>query len=130
MSWRPPEGIPAWTHDPRLDPYRERAATLGGRGAVHATLFVRVEVHWTHVSGHLWWRRWSEPFEVPHGFMVFADGRFDDWLVGREELDEDLADWSRSTLRYCGELLDVEWLDDGASRHVRDEVLGLGPPTS
>ena len=59
--------------------------------------------------------------------MIFVDGRFDDWLVSREPLDEDLADWSRSKLRYIGELLDVEWLDDAASRHVRDDVLGLGP---
>ena len=86
-----------------------------------------MQVYWTQAAGHLWWRRWSEPFEVLHGYMAFTDGRFDDWLVGREEFDEDLGDWSRSKLRYGGELLDVEWLDDTASRHVRDEVFGLGP---
>jgi hypothetical protein len=41
-------------------------------------------------------------------------------------LDEELADWSQNTLRYTGELLDVERLDDEASRHFRDRVLGLG----
>ena len=127
MSWRPRDEIPAETRDSRLDPYRERAATLKGGGDVEATLFVRVQVYWTQAAGHLWWRRWSEPFEVLHGYMAFTDGRFDDWLVGREEFDEDLGDWSRSKLRYGGELLDVEWLDDTASRHVRDEVFGLGP---
>lgn len=130
MSWRPPYEIQTETRDSRLDPYRERAATLGRSGDVVATLFVRVEVYWMQGAGHLWWRRWSEPFEVPHGYMVFADGRFDDWLVGRAEMDDDLADWSRGKLRYRGEQLDVEWLDDAASRHVRDKVFELGPPTS
>lgn len=128
MSWRPPLRNAVRGHDPRLDPYRERAAILTSRGHSNATLFVRMETYWTQTGGHLWWRRWSEAYEVPHGYMVFVDGRFDDWLVSRQYLDEDLADWSRNKLRYIGELLDVEWLDDAASRHVRDEVLGLDPP--
>ncbi|KRE63387.1 hypothetical protein [Nostocoides sp. Soil756] len=87
-----------------------------------------METYWEHISGHLWWRQWSEPYEVPHGYMVFSDGRFDDWLVGRVELDEELIDWAQNRLRYIGEVLEVEWLDDAASRHVRDEVLGLDGP--
>jgi hypothetical protein len=59
---------------------------------------------------------------------MFTDGGFDDWLIGRDLLDEELADWSQNKLRYVGELLDVEWLDDAASRHVRDHVLELDAP--
>jgi hypothetical protein len=128
MSWRPPYENETQARDARLDPYRERAAILTSGGDRDATLFLRMETYWTHTGGHLWWRQWSKPYEVPHGYMMFADGGFDDWLVGRDLLDEELADWSQDKLRYVGELLDVEWLDDAASRHVRDHVLGLDAP--
>jgi hypothetical protein len=85
-----------------------------------------METRWTQTGGHLWWRRWSDAHEVPHGYVIFADGGFDDWLVGPDMLDEELADWSQNRLRYTGELLEVEWLDDEASRYFRDRVLGLG----
>ena len=128
MPWRPPDETESQARDVRLDPYRERAAILSGRGDLDATLYVSIETHWTQVSRHLWWRHWSDPYEVPHGYMMFAEGRFDDWLVAPDVLAEDLADWSHSKLRYVGEVLHVDWLDDAASRHVRDHVLGPGPP--
>lgn len=126
VPWRPSrEGEEQ--QDGRLDPYRERAAKLTTRGGRDATLFVRVETWWTSTGGRLWWRRWSAPYEIPHGYVLFADGEFDDWVVGHAELARDLADWSRDRLRYAGEVLDVEWLDAAASRHVRDQVFGLEP---
>jgi hypothetical protein len=128
MTWRPRPENEGQGHDHRLDPYRERGAILTSPGDRSATLFVRMETYWHHIGGHLWWRQWSEPFEVPHGYMVFAVGGFDDWLVGREGLDEELRDWAQNRLRYVGEVLDIEWLDDAASRHVRDAVLGLDAP--
>ena len=128
MPWRPPLELPAPARDVRLDPYRERAAVLTSRGDFDATLFLRTETYWTQKSGHLWWRQWSEPYELPHGYMVFMNGEFEDWIVYPDVLDQDLADWSGNKLRYVGELLDVEWLDDEASRHVRDHVLGLEAP--
>jgi hypothetical protein len=128
MPWRPPYELPAQARDVRLDPYRERAAILTSRGDLDATLFLRMETYWTQTSGHLWWRQWSEPYELPHGYMEFMNGEFDDWIVYPDVLDQDLADWSGNKLRYVGELLDVEWLDDEASRHVRDHVLGLEAP--
>ena len=99
MPWQPPDEEMAHARDARLDPYRERAAILSGRGDLEATLYI-----------------------------VFADGGFDDWLVAPQELDKDLADWSHSKLRYVGAVLDVEWLDDAASRHARDHVLGPDSP--
>ena len=94
MSRRPPHENETQARDARLDPYRERAAIVTSRGDRDVTLFLRMETYWTRTSGHLWWRQWSEPYEVPHGYMMFADGGFDDWLVGRDLLDEELADWS------------------------------------
>lgn len=127
MPWRPSRGDEEHQRDLRLDPYRERAAILTSRRAGDATLYVRVETWWTSTGGRLWWRRWSDPYEIPHGSMLFADGEFDDWLVGRDELARDLADWQQDRLRYAGEDLEVEWLDAAASLHVRDQVFGLDP---
>lgn len=90
-------------------------------------LYVRVETWSASTSGHVWCRRWSEPYEVAHGYMLFTDGEFTDWLTDREELSRDLHDWSRNRLRYVGEVFDVEWLDDEASRHARDDMFGLDP---
>ena len=128
MPWRPPDELPARVRDIRRDPYRERAAILTSRGDLDATLFLRMETHWTQMSGHLWWRLWSEPRELPHGYMVFTNGELDDWIVYPDDLGQNLADWTANKLRYVGELLDVEWLDDKASRHVRDHVPGLDAP--
>lgn len=127
MPWRPPHSDEQHPRDSRLDPYRERAALLTSGTGQDATLYVRVETWWSSTGGHLWWRRWSDPYEVPHGYMLSADGEFDDWVVGREELARELVDWSQNRLGYLGELLNVEWLDDAASQQVRDEVLGLDP---
>ena len=55
---------------------------------------------------------------------------FRDWIVGYDELDQDLEDWSRNKLRYEGQQLDVDWLDDATSEHVRESVLGLDPPVA
>jgi hypothetical protein len=128
MSWRPPFENKARGRDPRLDPYRERAAILTSGGDPKARLYIRIETYWTQIGGHLWWRQWSEPYEVAHGYMILADGSFDDWVVRREELDEDLANWPRNKLSYFGEILDVEWLDDTASRQSRDDIHGLDAP--
>jgi hypothetical protein len=67
MPWRPPYELIAQARDVRLDPYRERAAILTSRGDLDATLLLRMETYWTQTSGHLWWRHWSEPYELPHG---------------------------------------------------------------
>jgi hypothetical protein len=107
MSRLPPYENETQARDVRLDPYRERAGILTSAGDRDATLFLRMETWWTQTSGHLWWRQWSEPYEVPHGYMMLVDGGFDDWLVGRDLLDDELSDWSQNKLRYVGEILDV-----------------------
>ncbi len=49
--------------------------------------------------------KWSRPVEVPHGYMMFVDGQFDDWLIGLDSLDADLLDWSQNRLGYAENLL-------------------------
>lgn len=127
MPWRPPRGDEGKPRDFRLDPYRERAAILTSGTGRDATLFVRVETWWMSTGGHLWWRRWSDPYEVPHGYMLFVDGEFHDWVVGREEIAQEVVEWSRNRMRYVGEVLEVEWFDGAASQHVRDQVFRLDP---
>jgi hypothetical protein len=60
----------------------------------------RCSCEWRHTGrrrgGHLWWRQWSEPYELPHGYMVFTNGEFTDWVVYLNMLDEDLVDWHRT----------------------------------
>jgi hypothetical protein len=60
--------------------------------------------------------------------MVFTNGEFDDWVVYPNVLDEELVVWSQNKVSYAGELLDAVWLDDAASRHVREHLMGLDSP--
>jgi hypothetical protein len=96
MSWRPPYENEPQARDARLDPCRERAAILTSSRDLDATLFLRMESYWPQTSGHLWWRQWSEPYESPHGYMVFTNGGFTDWVVYPNVLDEELLVWSQN----------------------------------
>jgi hypothetical protein len=91
------------------------------------TLYIRVETRCTQVGGHLWWRRWSEPAEGVHGFLVDAGGGFDDFVIGAEALGDELADWNQGRFLYRGETLQVSWLDDDASQRARVQTFGLDP---
>lgn len=127
MPWRPPADAPE-ARDSRLDPYRDRAAVLRDEEGVFATIYVRVETYWRRVGGHLWWRRWADPHEVLIGVMDFEhDGMHTDWLTGPEHLDEELEDWGSGRFRYVGETYRLEWLDDEATRQVR-EYMRIDPP--
>jgi len=97
-------------------------------GGPAATIFMRMEVYWEQVGGFLWWRRWSSPSELPHGFVLFEDGVFDDFLDPIDVVAQDVSDWSHGRFRYGGRDLQVEWLDDTESLRVRNEVFGLGAP--
>jgi hypothetical protein len=56
---------------------------------------------------------------------VDQGGAFNDFLIGSEDLDDELVDWNQGRYLYCGEALQVSWLDDDASNRVRVETLGL-----
>jgi hypothetical protein len=88
-------------------------------------LYLRVETWWTHASGHLWWRRWSGPWEAVHSYIAYANGRFDDFVEDLDTVADELHDWGRGRFLLRGECLEVEWLDDAASRQARTDVFGL-----
>ena len=120
VPWRPPFEHADGLRNARLDPYRERAGVIFDDADVEfAKLFLRVETYSTRLGGILWARRWSAPFEVVHGFMKLADGRFDDWLSWDSHLDVDLHDWANGRFAYIGTEYRVRWLDDVASADIR-----------
>src|SRR5262245_50862634 len=105
MSWRPLRARPQEAHDPRLDPYRDRAALVSDDEGAVGRMYVQVQTRWHETGGRLWWRRWSPPYEVPYGLIEFEDGGgFDDWLCRPEDLDQELADWAQSRFRYRGQV--------------------------
>ncbi|GII26524.1 hypothetical protein [Planosporangium mesophilum] len=126
MPWSPPDNPPV-VADARLDPYRERAGHLFRGADQVGAVYIRVETWWTEIGGRLWWRRWSEPEEGVHGFLVDKGGAITDFLLDAEHLDDELADWNQGRFMYRGEVLHVSWLDDDASQRVRVETLGLDP---
>jgi hypothetical protein len=95
--------------------------------ATSAAVDLTHSMHPVYTMG--WPRRWRWRSGLAWADLVeYTNGEFDDWIVCPDVLDQDLADWSKNKLRQVGELLDVEWLDDEASRHVRDHVSGLKAP--
>lgn len=119
MSWRPPSARPA-DLDTRLDPYRERGGRLHRPdGTFVADMYVQPEIYWQQ-RGILWWRRWSKPTEMVHGYLFYADGHFDDFLATDDELKHDLQGWSLGRFLLRGEDLKVFWLDDEQSRLLRE----------
>lgn len=127
MPWKPPPGDAG---DARLDPFRDRAGLVLEDGGVEfARLYLEAETYFEQVKGHLWWRTWSEPYEVLHGYMLLADGQFTDWVADRAELEKDIADWLSGSFQYVGVKYHVVWLSMEESRRVRDEILGDDPPS-
>ncbi|QGN45618.1 hypothetical protein ACN26Y_04640 [Micromonospora sp. WMMD558] len=124
MSWHRRTNGPT-RRDPRLDPFRERAARLVRNGEPVATLYLRVETCWWQPGGRLWWRTWSEAKEQVHGFVLMQAGVFDDFIVDVDDLDDELPDWADNRFHYRGEALTAQWLDDRSSRTVRIDVFGL-----
>ncbi|MCA1781793.1 MAG: hypothetical protein ABR500_05385 [Dermatophilaceae bacterium] len=125
MPWAPGDDADSETRNARLDPFRERAGVLlGGGEDSGADVFLRAETHWSRVSGHLWWSRWSGPHEAVHGYVRDVDGRFTDWLSSGGELEIDLDYWLSGSFRYAGRTYRVQWQDDAESFRVRDEVFG------
>jgi hypothetical protein len=90
MSWPPPPASPT---DPDLAPYVDRAGVLTRDGARIGTIFLRAEECWLHVSGHLWWKTWSPPYNVVHGSMLFNNGDYQDWLLDPAVWQAELQLW-------------------------------------
>ncbi|GIE85475.1 hypothetical protein [Actinoplanes regularis] len=126
VPFRPPPGRAE--PDPRLDPYRERAGLLSAEGDDFGIIYLRIETCWWQTGGRLWWRRWSEPREQVHGYIVLTSGGFDDFVEDADTIADELDSWQDGRFPYRDEVLQVRWLDDEGSRHARVATFGLDEP--
>ena len=95
--------------DHRLDPYRSRVAILRRDGVDVGHLLVQVRP-WSEVlRGHLWWRRWTLPVEVPHVTVAIPGGSSDQYIPA-DAIHDELARWARGTHDHYGDQLELSWL--------------------
>ena len=121
MPWSP--SFDSAVPDPRLDPYRSRAAQLVDDGEVVGHVLVETDYSSDILGGVLWWRRWAEPVEVALVLTRLGDAEPTTAGIGPENLDL-FARWATDGYAEAGRRLVVEWLDDSASARVHDEVFG------
>ncbi|MFB9323656.1 hypothetical protein [Cryptosporangium minutisporangium] len=120
MCWEVPPADPDGPSDPRLDVYRSRYAEVFDGGEARGYLATWVQTWWTP-QGPWWRRRWTDPRELVV-WMWVADGALvDDGVIGRERLDEELANWSRNRFAYRGRYLRLKWLSGAEAAVVRRE---------
>lgn len=119
VSWRPD-----WTQlvaDPRLDPYRHRAASLSRDGVAVGSLYAEADHLATQTTGHLWWRSFSQGREFIKLWITIDGRRTDAWTDG-PELDIDLENWSRGIFVFGGAPYACTWLDDSQSADLRKQL--------
>jgi hypothetical protein len=80
--------------DTRLDPYRDRVASLTGESRIFGHVLILTQHYSTGTGGHLWWRQWADrEVAVPH--VKTLDGGLYDDPVDDTELETELDRWSR-----------------------------------
>lgn len=122
MPWNP--SFENARPDPRLDPYRGRAARLTLDDVAVGHVLVEGDHSAHQVGGHLWWRTWAEPVEFARVDTLLADGTYDDaWVIG-EDLDRELDDWAAGRFRFAGTTYHLDWLDEAESAQVHRERFG------
>jgi hypothetical protein len=120
---------PDWSDlqpDPRLDPYRHRAALLIRDGVEVGCLYAEPEYLATQDGGHLWWRSYTAPREMLKLWWQVDGSDNDAWSDG-EELTADLAGWRAGRFQIGGQQYECTWLDDVRSDQIR-RSLGLNAP--
>jgi hypothetical protein len=107
--------------DPRLDPYRDRAARLMDGGSVAGYVLVETDYRAELEGGALWGRRWARPVEL--AIVLTKLGDAEPRTAGVDPADFDLFDrWARAGYDDNGRILQVVWLDETESARVHDEV--------
>lgn len=119
MPWSP--SFANVVADPRLDPYRGRAAALVEHGSVAGYVLVEADYTASCAGGILWWRRWEDPTEFAVVFTKIGDAEARTTAVAPADLD--LFDvWAARGYDDNGRVLNVAWLDDAESQRVHEEV--------
>jgi len=121
MPWSPSfENAPT---DPRLDPYRGRAAVATRYGEPAGHLLVHTDFLAEQLGGRLWRRRWAKPVEFAE-VHVFLDGSLAIEQVLPADLDDRVAQWVAGTYFVAGTTYGLTWLDATESERVHREVFG------
>ena len=112
---------PDWSDlqpDPRLDPYRNRAALLIRDGVEVGGLYAEPEYLAIQERGHLWWRSYTAPREILKLWWQ-VDGSDDDAWSDGEELTADLAGWRAGRFQIGGQQYECTWLSRGRWASIR-----------
>ncbi|MFL6158619.1 MAG: hypothetical protein ACJ72D_21225 [Marmoricola sp.] len=126
MPWSPSfEGA---RPDPRLNPYRQRAAYLLVGDQRFGHLFIGTDHLAPVTGGRLWWRTWGEPVEYIDGHVHLEPGDLEDFFISPDKVGDEVEAWAAGRFEYRGTAYDVVWLDDQESARVRDEVFRFDAP--
>lgn len=120
MPWKPSFENPLLNS--RLDPYRHRAAEFHTVAGEIGTIYVQPELMSMTLRGHLWWREWERARE--HVILWIEDpgvGPTDTWIM-TDDLDDEIDHWKRERFPWLGEVCQLRWLDDEASRKLRQDL--------
>jgi hypothetical protein len=105
--------------NPRLDPYRHRAARFSDDSGRHGRFYVQPDMIATSVGGRLWWTRWSPSQEFAILWIETPEGEDTDTWVWPDDLEDELSDWDRGQFRFLDETYRLTWLDDAATQAMR-----------
>lgn len=121
MPWSP--SFESAQPDPRLDPFRGRAAVATRYGEPAGHLLVHTDFLAEQLGGRLWWRRWARPVEFAEVHAAFGT------LITIEQVlpagvDALVAEWAAGTYTADGTRYGLTWLDEAGSERVHREVFG------
>ncbi|HSN44422.1 MAG TPA: hypothetical protein VLR88_10235, partial [Propionibacteriaceae bacterium] len=105
--------------NPRLDPYRHRAAEFRDNKGRRGRFYVEPHQGSTAISGHLWWTRWSPPEEFVILWLETPEGYDTDTSILPEDLPDELDAWDQGQFRFLEETYQLTWLDDAATEAMR-----------
>lgn len=124
MSWRPPTTAPTPPH--RVNRYGFRVGDLSRPDDKDTSYALVLPMAvWTHSGGHLWWRRWSDPY-VEVEVWISADWVQEAYADGwwqRDALQDELDLWDSGQMTVGNDTRRaVRWLDDQTSARVAQQV--------
>lgn len=101
--------------DPRLTPFRDRAADLFRGEVPVGQVFVESAVHREFLGGPPWRKKWGPAVEIARAF-VHIDGQWLDDYVEPDAIAGRAADWKAGRYPWGDEVLRARWLSEHESR--------------